>query len=98
MLADQTKQVSQPDEPAPKSGTRLTRLKAGLGWIGLGLLVVTTLGWLLTFPTLQLLNYILTGDRNLFQPSDPNPVAAFFPQLPTTALARLWGGDGSLIW
>ncbi len=58
------------------------RIWRGLNWLGFGLLVATSLAWFLTFPTLQLLAYSFGGDRNLFRPASPGPVAAFFRSYP----------------
>ncbi len=80
MLADKTGQQSNlaatagPD--AINSGR--PRLNKFLSRAGLGLLIGAVTGWILAFPTFQLLHYSFTGDRQLFVPTGQlNPVVGF---------------------
>lgn len=53
------------------------------GWLGLGLLVILTAAWLLTFPTLQLLSSSLSGSRAItVADREPSFIGAFFRSFP----------------
>jgi 4-amino-4-deoxy-L-arabinose transferase-like glycosyltransferase len=54
-----------------------------ISWVGLGLVLVMTLGWLLTFPTLQLLSAGLGGDTRIAEANRlPSAIASFFRSYP----------------
>jgi hypothetical protein len=66
MLDEKEVGTTAPDSP----GVRLTRSKiySIISWLGLGLVILAGLAWLITFPTVQLIQAVITGDMALFQP------------------------------
>lgn len=83
MLVDKQAQASSIDAP----GDGLPRPIASFGKLlrlaGLLVMIALSLGWLLTFPTLDLIRWGFTGDRSVFLLDRPlNPVAAFFNDWP----------------
>jgi hypothetical protein len=91
------KEVSTTKASAPARATNRAKIYTIISGLGLGLVILAGLAWLVTFPTLRLLQATLTGDLSLFQPGRPLSLPeTFFRQYPQL----LWFGFilGALIF
>ena len=55
-----------------------------IGWVGLVILIFSTIVWIVAFPTFEILNYSFSGNVQLFQPTTATGIAAFchnYPQV-----------------
>lgn len=66
----------------PANHSARSKIYAFLSWLGLLLLILAGLAWLVTFPTLELVQVIVTGNLSLFQPHEPSGLETFFRDYP----------------
>ncbi len=66
----------------PVTATTRSKIYTLLSRVGLGLIILAGAAWLVTFPTFQLIQAVLTGKLSLFQPHQPSSLETFFRNYP----------------
>lgn len=77
------KEVSTDSPSSPEAVNLRSKIYSIISWLGLGLVTLAGLAWLVTFPTVQLIQAVLTRDLSLFQPGRHlSPLETFFRTYP----------------